>query len=134
MGDALIIYLLIGVAHWVTHILQCDECSHIFLKNTKFVLEGFINTFGWPIHFIQYVHSAFIKKQDTSSSMEELLKKFDTTVTNLQSNRAEFLEVRQHPGESDADFTARIKNDINDYVLKSYSTAKKGKTPNDQTH
>lgn len=57
--DAIIIFFLIGAAHWAVHILQCGMCAKTISNNLTFLLEGVFKVCGWPIELIGYLAQLF---------------------------------------------------------------------------
>lgn len=102
MGDVLAIFLLIGVAHWAVHILQCPECKRIIDVNIAFLLEGSHYTFGWPMHFMRHMKALFGKNKDDETSFTPMLK------------------FERLKGESMEDFIARATKEGIEHLEKEY--------------
>lgn len=86
MSDVILIYLLIGLAHWAGHVMTCRGCQKAVASFGVVVLEGVIKTFGWPIQLAGYIRE--MRRQSLPKNMR-------------------VVELRQNPGESMADFMNR---------------------------
>lgn len=121
MFDAITIFLLIGLAHWVSHLVQCQDCQKTFHGNTKFVLDGIVLVFGWPMHAAEYIHRAFFTKAPIFSDADKI-KMRDEIIAKLSADDAEkyegaqIVEVIQEPGESMEAFEKRIKALLGDHI------------------
>lgn len=73
MTSALTIFLLIGVAHLASHIIECDECRGALNIVVRFALEGIIKVFGWPIAAGTYF-MGFFRKHPAELKAEQIEK------------------------------------------------------------
>lgn len=113
MTSVVTIYLLIGLAHWAAHLLQCDVCRRTIRMNIDLVLDGTVKTFGWPIQAIAYVND-MRKPRKPLPSMKDL----------------GFVEVSIKPGESAAEFRKRIEDTILNHVRQGMSKTEEKPGPN----
>lgn len=109
MIDATFIFIMIGVAHWCAHVMNCRACRASLPPVLEFFGEAFINIFGWPIHAIAYIHSALkpTPKRNFDREIDELQKVVDEALANLNQPQANASFFERKKDESMEDFIAR---------------------------
>lgn len=86
---------MIGAAHWSAHVLQCPNCRRTLFGVTELVLEGAIQTFGWPIYAFSYARSMMRRKKSITDQLKMTA-----------------IEIAVKPGESPEDFKKRVEDTI----------------------
>ncbi len=108
MFDIITIYLLIGLAHWASHILGCENCRGTLSSVIVGLLEGAVFVFGWPFTLIQYL---------LSRPKPQELKKVSLAAFSSKPGVPETLfEVEQKPGEDEETFKKRLDALIDEHV------------------
>jgi hypothetical protein len=97
MSNVLIIYLLIGLAHWASHLIICPGCHAAIVGILNIALDGIVKTFGWPMDAVSYFIAAFKKPKIT---IEEVKDQFGGTILTKEKD------------ESFEDFVNRAKAEI----------------------
>lgn len=111
LGDTLIIYLLIGCAHWLAHSLTCPNCRPKMISLGELFADGFILLFGWPIQAASYTARFFTKNQESGITKDELAQLISDKLDKQFKGRMAdvgIMEIKQQPGESTDDFSRRI--------------------------
>lgn len=94
------IFLLIGLAHWASHIIECDGCRRHAFGFVTVLLEGVIQTFGWPIFAAKYVFRLFKPEPEVPESLFPDGEKV-----------AGVLTIERREGESFDDFIERANRE-----------------------
>lgn len=126
MFSAITIFLIIGLGHWASHILQCYGCRVDLVKVMGFFLEGANRVFGWPFFVIAGVVDYFYgpKKPDQTS--------FTPLVENSEQLNLDLpvLTLTQNKGESFEEFVARAKVAGDAYIANKNKRGKNGSEGN----
>lgn len=92
MSSVIIIYLMIGLAHWAAHLIQCSSCHRVAAEAFEGFLEGVVKTCGWPLDLAHYILEAVGKAP--------------------QEIHTEMIELRPIEGETKEEFYARGKAEV----------------------
>lgn len=67
MFSPIVLFLLIGLAYWAAHALECNDCKFLVYKNGLALLEGVTMVFGWPLRLMDYILKLASHKSDTKN-------------------------------------------------------------------
>lgn len=123
--SAITIFVLIGVAHWAAHVMQCQSCRAALSVNAAFALEGVIYVFGWPFHFTDYLVDLFGKPRGTGLTAEEA-ERIAKERIDAFFNNAGAVRVTRNPDESDEAFNARIQKTVSETIAQKRAQMKEG--------
>lgn len=99
----IVIYVLIGIANFASHVLTCRGCQDIMEKNLALLFTGVLQTFGWP--FQAYDHFKKVSVGIDRGGKDETVMMAD--ITDERGRTVETL--RGNPGESTDQFIERVK-------------------------
>lgn len=92
------LFLIIGLAHWASHILECDSCRAWMFGGITFSLEGVVATLGWPFKLLSFLLRYFDKDR----------RELPRAVNNIV--------IAQQEGESNEDFRSKTIETINETI------------------
>lgn len=102
MSEIIVIYLLIGFAHWGSHIIQCKRCRDTAAGNVVLVLEGITYVCGWPAEVLHYFSQWRMSRDHLAKLGLALLNGEE-----IDDPRITRITLRREDGESDEDFKTR---------------------------
>ena len=108
------IFLLIGVAHWAVHLVECKECRGTLWLNTVFLLQALHCVLGWPLALPTYLAPFFRKVSGPSSSdveriVDQVLKEHAEKGSGKYHG---VLIITQKEGESEEAFQTRAMDEM----------------------
>lgn len=123
-GALLAIYLLIGGAHWASHVIQCKGCRKDMTHIVDVFLQFCVSTFGWPISAMNYIKGLFSHEESRISGIDE------DGITDAEIRSTDGKHVfRMTPGETLDEFKNRAMKEILEIELKERAEkAREGKS------
>lgn len=116
------IFLLIGVAHWAAHIIECKECRMAVMGISIFVSQAAVSICGWPLALPKYLAPFFRKgfgppEADVERIVDQVLKE----AASKKKGRAKYhgvLTITQRDGETDEAFQTRSMEEMTAHANK----------------